>query len=323
LSKKVPQARPGYRPDPAVDAATLPSGPHSRDLWIAAKSARPSAENPRYLCPKHAIMRKLFVLASVTLLLLTACLETESHTVINEDGSGKMEIMIDLSGMMQMMANEENKPEDFLIDTTVQVRSFSDTASSLTAYEKELLRGMEMRIFMDARDLSGVQFKVGLAAPFRSLDDFNALNALMRKKEFDQVFDKAMEIPALSPTGKDEEEEKGEKGEKDDDNILSMVFPDYFSCHYGSNAIECKLDSVRYKATLAAMKESDIDVNGELETAMFSEAVFTNRLTLPSKVKKMEGESWKKGNGDNELVQTGNVLDLYKNPQKYVYSIHY
>lgn len=176
---------------------------------------------------------------------------------------------------------------------------------------------------MDARDLSGVQFKVGLAAPFRSLDDFNALNALMRKKEFDQVFDKAMEIPALSPTGKDEEEEKGEKGEKDDDNILSMVFPDYFSCHYGSNAIECKLDSVRYKATLAAMKESDIDVNGELETAMFSEAVFTNRLTLPSKVKKMEGESWKKGNGDNELVQTGNVLDLYKNPQKYVYSIHY
>jgi hypothetical protein len=59
-----------------------------------------------------------------------------------------------------------------------------------------------------------------------------------------------------------------------------------------------------------------------MEAKMLGSAIFTNTLVLPRKVIKITGDSWKKTT-EKELVQTGNYLDLYKNPGKYEYSIQY
>ena len=138
----------------------------------------------------------------------------------------------------------------------------------------------------------------------------------MKNNDFDEIFDNAMSNPLLSG----DKEDAGSS--KPGDNLFASVFPAIFNCKYSKNSIVCKVDSVKYKQTLEGLTSMDFNINGDMESKMLEAAVFTNTLVLPRKVIKITGDSWKKTN-DKELVQTGNYLDLYKQPGKYEYSIQY
>jgi hypothetical protein len=259
-------------------------------------------------------MRKLIVAVIICAVALAACVNSETDTTINADGSGKMVATVDLSEMMKMMAGQK-KGEDFALDTVIALRSFSDTAKSLTARQKELVRDMTIAIVMDVRDIEKLKFKVGVTAPFKSLQDFNELNAFMKQKEYDAIFDNAMKLPMF--------DNKEKEGGNENDNIFASVFPSFYNCQYTANSINCKLDKAGYDEALQELSKSDFDINGEMENQMLGEATFTNKITLPRAPKNITGTSWKKGSTANELVQTGKLLDLYKSPEKYEYSIQY
>lgn len=263
-------------------------------------------------------MKKLLFSLLSFCLLLTACLETTTHTAIRENGSGSMVATVDLGTMMTMMAGNKSKTETFSFDTVMYIRNHSDTSKLLTDYQKKLMKDMFVKVKMSLEEGKEPAFVVSINAPFESLEDFNALNELMKKKEYDQVFDKAMEIPMFSDKNK---KEAGSGG--DNDNLFTSIFPSFYNCVYSKNSVVCKLDEARHKQTLEELKKSEFDINGEMEAKMFGSAIFTNTLTLPSKPKKIEGDSWKPGSSDKDLVQTGNLLDLYKQPEKYAYSIQY
>ena len=263
-------------------------------------------------------MRKYAILLLVCSLVLTACLESETKTTINADGSGSMTATVDFSEMMKMMAGNQKQGEDFVLDTTINIKNYSDTSSRISAYHKSLVRDMKLKVLMDARDISQLKFRVTLISPFKNLEDFNALNELMKRNEFDQIFDNAMSIPELS--GKDKNEENNSSNEND--NIFSSVFPAFYNCVYSKNSIVCKTDTAKHRQTVEGLTKMDMDINGEMEAKMLESAEFTNTLVLPRSVKKITGDSWKKTT-EKELVQTGNYLDLYKNPGKYEYSIQY
>lgn len=263
-------------------------------------------------------MKKLIALFIACTFILTACLQTETHTSINADGSGSMVATVDLSEMMQMMAGKKAQTENIKLDTVMYMRHHSDTASALTAYQKQLLREMKARVVMDMTSLEKIQFKITITAPFKTLEDFNALNQLMKQKEYDAIFDKAMDIPMFSDKNKEEQNSSGEN-----DNIFASLFPAFYQCDYKKNSIVCKLDKAKYQEALESLKKTEFDLDGELENKMFSAASFSNKITLPRKPGKMEGTSLKKGAVDNELVQSGNLLDLYKHPEKYEYSVQY
>lgn len=251
-------------------------------------------------------------------LLLTACLETSTHTSIRENGSGSMIATVDLSEMMAMMAGNKSQSETFSFDTLMYVRNHSDTSALLNSNQKKLLKDMYVDVKMSMAEGKTPAFVVRINAPFQSLEDFNALNDLMRTKEYDLVFDKAIEIPMFS------DKDKKEKGsESENDNLFTSIFPSFYNCVYTKNSVVCKLDETKHKQRLEDLKKSEFDINGEMEAKMFGAAVFTNTLTLPSKPKKIEGDSWKQGSSEKELVQTGSLLDLYKQPEKYAYSIQY
>jgi len=264
-------------------------------------------------------MKKVLLILIASLVVLSACLNSETNTTINADGSGKMTAMIDFSELMKMMASSnKNQGEDFVLDTTINMRTFSDTAKSISAYHKSLIRDMQFKLLMDVRDVEKLKFHVTIISPFKTLDDFNALNELMRDKEFDAIFDKAMEMPDLSGQNKEDD-----GSSKESDNIFASVFPAFYKCVYSKKSIVCKTDTAKYRETIEGLKKMDMDINGEMEGKMLEAAVFTNTLNLPRNPGKITGDSWKKGKTDRELVQSGNYLDLYKNPGKYEYSIQY
>src|SRR5688500_7267545 len=121
-------------------------------------------------------MKKLTLLWIFCTLILSACLDSETKTSINADGSGYMTATVDLSELMKMMAGNEKEGGDFVMDTTINIKSYSDTSTKLSGYHKALVRDMKIKLLMDTRDVSQLKFKVAIDAPFKSLEDFNALN---------------------------------------------------------------------------------------------------------------------------------------------------
>ena len=73
---------------------------------------------------------------------------------------------------------------------------------------------------------------------------------------------------------------------------------------------------------MAQLKEKEMDLDDEMTEGMLGEAKFTNRIVLPAKAKKLTGETLKHVTG-NEYVQTGTLLDMYRTPEKFAYSVEY
>ena len=140
----------------------------------------------------------------------------------------------------------------------------------------------------------------------------------MQQKEYDALFDKAIDIPMFSDKNKEEDETKNEN-----DNIFASLFPAFYDCDYKKSSIICKLNKAKYAESREELKKMEFDLEGELESKMFAGATFSNKITLPRKPGKVEGSSLKPGAAATELVQDGNLLDLYKHPEKYEYSIQY
>jgi hypothetical protein len=260
-------------------------------------------------------MNKIVLAVVLCTVIFASCLDTVTDTVIKEDGSGTMTASVDFSKMIKMLTagKEKEKEKEGRIDTTIYIRNFSDTSSLLSTEQKRLLRDMSIRVLMDIKEM---KFGVTTASSFKSLNDLNALGELMKRKEYDLIFDKALKIPGLS--GDNEQESS-----KENDNLFASVFPDFINCQYSKKSITCTVDTARYAASVKELRGSEFDIFSEEAGAMFSEASFTNTITLPSSVKTFKGESLKKDNADNKLVQSGNLLDLYKHPEKYEYSIQY
>jgi hypothetical protein len=266
---------------------------------------------------KFLIMKKILALGICCLWIISACINTVSTTTIKDDGSGSMIATVDLSEMLKMMAGKKKEGEDISLDTTIHFHHFSDTASFLTVRQKELLKEMTLNIVMDSRNVEDLKFNVSIRSVFKTLDDFNALNELMKQKEYDAIFDRAMDLPMFAgPQGG-----PGEK--KENDNIFASIFPSFFTCTYSKTSINCKVDRERYKLDVEELEKSGIDFKGDLEAKMFGSASFSNKIILPRKATIAKGTSWKQGQASNELVQTGNILDLYKYPENYEYQIQY
>jgi hypothetical protein len=262
-------------------------------------------------------MKRFFVAVLCCVVVVSSCLETSTSTTINGDGSGTRVAIVDLSkGMAMVLKGKELPPNEKLyMDTTIRIRHHSDTASILNTRQKELLRDMVIRFKMDFRDIQSLAFTVAIESPFKSLNDLNELSVLITQKEYDIVFDRAFKIPMF-------DDKDGASGNSND-NLFGSVFPAFFKCNYTKGKISCEVDSVAYDATLAQLRTMEFDLNGEMEAKMFGASTFTNTLVLPSVPKRINGGSWKKGDKDNVLVQEGTLLEVYKEPGKFGYTIQY
>jgi hypothetical protein len=261
--------------------------------------------------------RKFTLVVLLSMFLLPSCIETGTNTVIEKDGSGMMVASVDFSSMLKMMLEGKDKGEQFKFDTTIYIRNHSDTSSLLTDEQKDLLREMFIKVNMDVGGVKQLKFMISIVTVFKSQEDLTALGELMKKKEYDIVFDKAMKIPMLM--GKENKDESSiENG-----NLFTSVFPDFFHCEYKKNSIVCTLDTAMHRRSLQELAKGEFDINGGETEQMFASATFTNMITLPSDVKEIKGSSMKKNKADNMLVQTGSLLDLYKHPENYEYRIQY
>jgi len=261
-------------------------------------------------------MRKILICCLLIAGMLIGCIETETTTTIEKDGSGQLEAIVDMGQMIQALKSmkQSESEEKINVDSLIRFSSFTDTSKSLTARQKELLRNITLGLKINSDD-NVFRFKV--LAPFKSTDELQEINQIMSSKEFDQVFDKAMSNTEL---GKSEGEQPESK--RENDNIFGSIFPDYFTCNYSKGLISCVLNKEKYDAAMADMKKT-LDLEDDMAQSMFGSTSFVNRIKLPNKAKEVKGPSLTTSADGLVLEQKGSLLDIYQHPEKYVYTIRY
>lgn len=267
-------------------------------------------------------MRKLLLLGIVACLGLVACIETESNTTVNADGSGNIVSVVDMSQMMDFLTSQKSDSEDkevVKLDSVIHFKAISDTAKGFTARQKQLLEPLQLRMQVNSETN---QMRFTISAPFKKMEDVQELNELLASNQFDKYFDQAFQLAGL-----DDKKEEGAEEDKPNDssNIFGSLFPDYFVCQYKKGLIVCKTDPKKVEEFRKRWKSNEEeDEEDESARKMMMEMIsFTNRIVIPVNAKEVKGETMEEGSSKKEWIQKGSLFDLIENPVKYEYSITY
>lgn len=124
---------------------------------------------------KTKLTRKLSLLLLSATFIFTSC-EMSENMYINEDGSGKISIQVDGSGIMQMMGSSITQGEKMKMDSLFVFKDFleekKDSIATLSPEEQQNLKAIEnfkMRIAMDSDSLT---------MNFDMFSDFTSVNEL-------------------------------------------------------------------------------------------------------------------------------------------------
>src|SRR6476620_10341457 len=96
-------------------------------------------------------MKKLIIACFVFLgFALVSCLDTEEKITVKEDNSGtyQLTMIIDSSPMLQMALQQSGQSLEKK-DTVIYFKSFTDTATTLSAEEKSILENGKLHIAMN------------------------------------------------------------------------------------------------------------------------------------------------------------------------------
>ncbi len=254
---------------------------------------------------KRNLLLSLLVIVAV---FFTGCFETTEEITINADGTGTYNMNMDLSGLFQFLgamknmdttANKNAKKEK--MDTTINMRMFTDTAANLTVAQKALLHSATMKMLMDEE---AQEFKMNMNFPFTQLGDVAKIIDLMHSAGGTNVMGK-MVMPG---------EVAGSES--------APKMPDlntYFDMTLQPHLIERKLNKEKYKTLNEDMQQNSM---GE-GTEMLSSIKMNTVIHLPVAAKKVTGTGVLLSADKKTVTLNGTMEDLMKTPQKFSYRIEY
>jgi hypothetical protein len=265
----------------------------------------------------------LILLASVSL-MISGCLEIEEGIKFNEDGSGTMEIKSDMSELMSMLSMMgAGKGETINKDTVISYKDYLDTAKSLTAPEKDLLRNAEWKIKMNSEE--GV-FLMTLSAPFKNPGQVNEILAVLQKWDNVDMMGEAMK--GLAPGGADPTGgmDLGLDGIGGGNRTTGDMTKDYFNVEWKNGKLSKKLDAAKYKKIgddkdLNSFKEMGAMAPGGGD--ILEKITVVSKFVLPRPVKKAEGKNVKLSDDKKTVTISCPVSDIYTDPKNFEYEIEY
>jgi hypothetical protein len=254
-------------------------------------------------------MKKLLIsLLALTMVCISSCLDTQDEVTINKDGSGVYVNTVDLSGILDMMqmavitdtsaAKGLNEFADKNIDSTISLRSFTDTSTTLTEEQKTLLQNGTAHILLDQKEK---QFRVTMKYPFKKMEDVAKIMELQQSGKGYMPLKSSKDSSGL--TG------MGDEGLPAMDKILSITFK--------NGLIERKVDEEK----LNDLKTKE-QTNQQAEM-MFREINYSTIIHLPSPVKSSQGERLTISDDKKTIRMKFNLWDIMQNPQLMNFRIAY
>lgn len=257
-------------------------------------------------------MKKTYGILIAILLIASGCFNTTEDFTISANGSGVYAMKMDMSGMfdmieaMQAMAGDDSEGSEALgkglssldknMDTVIRLGSFTDTATTLTAEEKNLMKDATMRMVMNKAEK---QFVLDLKFPYQKLADVSKIMALSQKNggTMGKMFGGGGngEMPATPEFG----------------GIFDYVFED--------GLLQKKLNEAAYNQ----LKSSPQFEQMSEAKSMMESASMSSVIRLPRKAKKTEGTGITLSEDGRTVTVKGSFTDMFDNPKALTFRIEY
>ena len=250
-------------------------------------------------------------LAVMLCIFLAACYEVNEEVVVNADGSGTYSARMDMSGLIELalsFAGEEELRKDGLEsskDTTILFDTYADTAKGLSEKERALYRTGKMRMQMDMdqkKFLADINFK------FQDLEDLQLLMSGTGMKSFGSA------MQSVFPKNDSAELAMQPKKEPELDQLNQI-----YDVTVNKNTISRTLNRERYDR-LMALPEMD---QMQQMSNMGIEILYTTVIRLPRPVKKSDNAMIKLSDDKKTATLKFNVIESFKNPEKFAYKLEY
>ena len=254
------------------------------------------------------------LLFGLTGLLLTGCFETTEELTINENGSGTYSMAMDFSQLFQMfdaMGASDSSAQSALPkarqDTTVNFRSFTDTAKALTTEQKALFRDAQLHLVMDEKEK---EFKMNISMPYSKPGDVTKLMQLLSSENGGSVLGNMMKgnnaLGGQAPSD-------GKTGLPDINSSFDLTV--------GRNSVARKLNKQKHDSVMQQYNGQFGDES--MGSEMLAAIKFHTVIHLPRAVKKVTATKPIVSADKKTVTINGTLVDLFKNPQVFSYTIDY
>lgn len=234
----------------------------------------------------------------------------DEDIVINEDGSGTYGLNTDMGQLLRMMQTfltEDEMKLDSLDrphDSTYLLKNMIDTASGVTAAQKELLKDGKMDLQMHLKENV---LRMNLDIPFRNPNSLQQLIAGQTPR-FNSFYKNALEMKDPAP-GQDY------TPQEPDMTDLAKIY----DVTIQNGLIRKQINPDRYKALISRPEIADLSK----VAAAGIEVLYTTTIKLPRPAKKTDNDLVKLSADKKTATIKYNVLDLLKSADKFSYSIEY
>lgn len=233
---------------------------------------------------------KLLYLLAVAF-VFTACQFTETM-VLNADGSGTMQMELNLDQMIEISQGMSEEKEEIKMDTLVYLKDLleekKDSISKLPKKEQELLKELELEKYslQVKADSDESIMRYNLMADFKNVTEMNGIL---------EAFEKVSNLAPKSEAGS-----LNSSGESEDLIGVNYSFKNnkFIRDAYIKN-------KVLHKQQMDSMQS----VEGFLGSS-----VYALHYTFPKKVKKTSNPDAKLSNNNKTVIVQVPFIDYYKNP---------
>ena len=258
-------------------------------------------------------MKKIFYffIAAFTV-MLTACIDTEEKTVINENGSGDFSIAMDMGKMIaavKQMGQGDKKMEKK--DTVIYFKSFVDTSTSLTAQEKEMLHDGKLSMKMD---VDNDEMKIVIENQFKKLEQLAYL-----KENLPKMIEK---VKPMGNAGGDSPFGGAAMGGDGNGQELKLnPVEELYKFSSTSNSMSYKLIN-KEKALKQIANDPNIASIKQMGP-MMGDMIYTTTIVLPRPATKVEGSNAKLSADKKTLTVKTNITEVLDKPELLEYLVEF
>lgn len=252
-----------------------------------------------------------WILVICTAFLLTACLDTVEEMTLRENGSGQVNVKMDMGAFLEMakgmMAGEElsEMEKQRSVDTVIMMRTITDTARNLSPETKALFKDAELRMKMD---MTKNIFKIDMMYPFKNLQELNQLQTAI--KEGGGLMNALKSMPG----------ENLDAPSEDLQGMENVASP--------GNIYDVVVTANRYSKTVNKAKLKSLLDNPKMEEVkgmmgMLGDMKASTVVNLPRPAKSVSNAAATLSDDKKTVTLKYNIFDIFDAPEKAELNIEY
>jgi hypothetical protein len=252
-------------------------------------------------------------------LVFVSCMDTREELEIKKDGSGTLVLKTDISKMLEMMKSFASADDlqkqglDKAFDTVMLLKDYVDTAKSVPAEKKALLRDGKVHLVMNVHEGMG---KFDMQFPFKSADQLQQLYANLNSsagglKSMFEGMGKGKQLP-MGGSGDSSTSEQGtDKGMPQIASVYDITVKD--------GLYSRKVNKERYETFIQTIKLEEL----KQMSSMLGQMNYTLSVKLSRPIKRVSNSKAVLSDDKKTVTVNTDLMETFEHPELLALEIEY